>query len=422
MQRRWGLGALAIGLLLGGMSLAGADEPGSGEIKQEIQALQGRLTALEARLVEQQRTVPPTSGEGLPQMIPGVKMSGFVDTSYTWSFNRPDSRTNSLRVFDTRAGDFMVNNVELVLEKPVNADSRVGFRTDLDFGTDSEVLGSVTSGLGANAHTHGQAGETAVSDEVELQQAYAEFLAPLGNGLDIKMGKFVTMHGAEVIEAKDNWNFSRSFLFGYAIPFTHTGMRASYPWTEWLSTTMGVSNGWDIVDDNNKAKTLEFNTTIVPTKTTSLGVTYMFGAEKARDSHDRRHLVDVVAGWNPTEQLALKLNYDLGWEDDGLSNTPAENAQWQGIAMYGRYQWLPWWATALRWEWFSDLAAVRAAQAGLRGLHLYEWTLTNEFKVYKDMIARVEYRHDSSNDRVFTRNKSATSYQDTLALEMIYPF
>jgi hypothetical protein len=31
----------------------------------------------------------------------------------------------------------------------------------------------------------------------------------------------VTYFGAEVIEAIDNPNYSRSFLFNYAIPFTH---------------------------------------------------------------------------------------------------------------------------------------------------------------------------------------------------------
>ena len=411
MKRSIGMSVLACGLLLAGVGVVRADEPQN--IRSEIQELQARLTSLEAKLVEREHAMPATSGEGLPQLIPGVKMSGFVDTSYTWNFNRPSAQTNGLRVFDTRAGDFMINNVELVLEKPVNAENRVGFRTDLDFGTDAEVLGSVTTGLGNNGAT---------SDEIELQQAYAEILAPLGNGLDIKVGKFVTMHGAEVIEAKDNWNFSRSFLFGYAIPFTHTGVRMTYPWTEWLSTTMGVSNGWDVVDDNNKAKTLEFNAAILPTKSTSLGITYMLGAEQTRDSKDHRHLVDVVAGWNPTDKLALKLNYDFGWEDDGLSDVPAENAQWQGIALYGRYQWLPWWATAIRWEWFNDNAGVRTANTGLRGLHLYEWTLTNEFKVYKDLIGRLEYRHDAANDRVFTRNKSAQSYQDTVAMELIYPF
>ena len=211
-------------------------------------------------------TGAPTSGApvasgvaAVPSGVP-IQISGFVDTSYTYNFNAPQTNVNTLRVFDTRANSFMINNMELVLEKPVSAESPVGFRGDLDFGLDSKVVGAVSTGLGATAN------------ELDVQQMYAEYLAPIGKGLDIKIGRFVTLHGAEVIEAKDNWNFSRSWLFGYAIPFTHTGIRAAYPWTDWLTTTVGVSNGWDVVNDNNKGKTIELCAALTPTKASSLGI------------------------------------------------------------------------------------------------------------------------------------------------------
>jgi hypothetical protein len=51
-------------------------------------------------------------------------------------------------------------------------------------------------------------------------QAYVSVKLPADVVLDA--GKFVTNAGAEVIEAKDNWLYSRSLLFGFAVPFTHT--------------------------------------------------------------------------------------------------------------------------------------------------------------------------------------------------------
>src|SRR3989338_8624615 len=174
-----------------------------------------------------------STGVAVPSGVP-VEISGFVGTSYTWNFNAPQTHPNTLRVFDTRANSFMLNNMQLVLHKGVTEDSRIGFKTSLNFGTDSEVVGGVTTGLGTG------------DDELDLQQAYVEYLAPIGNGLDLKIGKFATLHGAEVIESKDNWNLSRSFLFGFAIPFTHTGVRANYAWNDWLNTTAGVNNGVDV--------------------------------------------------------------------------------------------------------------------------------------------------------------------------------
>jgi hypothetical protein len=45
----------------------------------------------------------------------------------------------------------------------------------------------------------------------------------------VKGGKFVTLLGYEVIEAPNNLNFSRSFLFSLAIPLTHVGALVTYP-------------------------------------------------------------------------------------------------------------------------------------------------------------------------------------------------
>jgi hypothetical protein len=422
----------AVGFGVGAVGPVWAADPG---LQAEIEVLKERLAKLEAKLAEGS-IVPPTAGEGastiaLPSGLHGVQISGFADTSYTYNFNEPNNRINTLRVFDTQSGSFMVNNAELVVEKPVNAESPLGFRTDIDWGTDMEVVGGVTTGLGANAHTHGVSTNTAVSDEVELQQAYVEYLAPIGNGLDIKVGKFVTLHGAEVIESKDNWNFSRSYLFGYAIPFTHTGIRASYPWNDWLSTTVGVNNGWDVVDDNNKAKTVELGATVTPTENTSLIATYMFGAEQAGDSRDQRHLLDLVASYQPTEQLTLKLNVDIAREEDALSETGGGAATWNGIAAYAKYDVTDKWSIAGRWEVFNDndgaRTAINAASTSPTGspitdAQFMEWTLTNEYKLNSHLIARLEYRLDKADSKLFRHDQGFSNYMNTVAVEFIAPF
>jgi hypothetical protein len=61
--------------------------------------------------------------------------------------------------------------------------------------------------------------------------------------LTLKAGKFVTCSGYEVIESPNNLNFSRGYLFGLAIPLTHTGGFASYTFTDWFNVTAGVVAG-----------------------------------------------------------------------------------------------------------------------------------------------------------------------------------
>jgi hypothetical protein len=412
MSRRGVALVLGLGLAMGS-GPAWASDPG---MQAEIEVLKERLAKLEA---QQAGAEGGNAVLQLPAGLYGVQMSGFVDTTYTYNLNEPETNTNTLRVFDTRSNGFLINNAQLTVEKPVSSESPVGFRTELMFGTDAEVVGNVTTGLGTNASTG--------SDEIEVQEGYVEYLAPLGEGLDVKFGKFATLHGAEVIEAKDNWNISRSFLFGFAIPFTHTGFRATYPWSDKLSTTVEVSNGWDLVDDTNKGKTFGFGVSATPLEGVSFSSMYMVGAEQAGDNTNQRHLLDLVLGWQPTEALQLKLNYDYGNEDDGVAY--GDNAVWQGLAAYARYQVTDKCALAIRGEFMNDADGVRTAfTSGINGVtdddvKLYGLTLTGEHKISSHLLARLEYRHDTANAELFRSDDAGRrSYQDTVGLQFITLF
>src|SRR5437773_172971 len=79
---------------------------------------------------------------------------------------------------------------------------------------------------GAVAGIVGSADPSSNKDVLKhIEQGYVSWLADPKVQFDI--GKFVTWNGAEVIESKDNWNYTRSIQFGFAIPFYHTGVRAT---------------------------------------------------------------------------------------------------------------------------------------------------------------------------------------------------
>ena len=433
-RERWVVLLTMSGMMLAS-SAAWADDMSMAGDKAELQVLKARLEKLEAKVTAQE-TAAASSGSSassgtsvlqLPSGLHGVQMSGFVDTSATYNFAGPHTGTNGLRVFDTQSDSFLINNAELNIQKSVSADSPFGFKTSLMFGTDAMVVGGVTTGLGITGPP---------AEHVELKDAYAEYLVPLGESVDVMAGKFATLHGAEVIESMNDWNFSRSFLFGFAIPFTHTGVRVTYPWAKWLSTTVGIVNGWDVVKDNNLGKTLETEVTLTPNDKMSLTTNYMVGPEQGTtgsNSH-MRHLIDMVASYQPIDPLQLKANFDYGFEEKGVGI--GKSASWVGLAGYARYALTPWWALATRVEWFHDADGVRTAFRpvgtfgvgtinGIAGLdlNLWEMTLTNEFKLNKHLIGRLEYRHDQANEKVF-RNESVGQrpYQDTVGVEFIAPF
>jgi len=161
-------------------------------------------------------------------------LSGYVDTSASWKIGSPNGALPG-RTFDgaDKQDGFNLNAVKLSLEKPLDEGQwSAGYKVDLIFGPDANYYGTMLNGGGGPNY-----------DDFSVKQAYVALRAPVGNGLDIKMGVFDTLIGYEVFESVNNPNFSRSY--GYAIePTHHTGLLLSYKVADWLTIAGGVANGW----------------------------------------------------------------------------------------------------------------------------------------------------------------------------------
>jgi hypothetical protein len=222
----------------------------------------------------------------------------------------------------------------------------------------------------------------------------------------------VTYFGAEVIEAIDNPNYSRSFLFNYAIPFTHTGAKASYVFSDNVNAALFVVNGWDNSTDNNTGKSIGASVNIVVGDPFSVYINYMQGPEKSDNNRDNRSLLDLVATIKPIKPLSIILNYDDAQEDH--SATGGGTAKWSGFAAIVKYDFNETYSIAVRGESFDDKDGVRTGTVQ----KLTEWTLTPEIRLANGIILRPEYRHDSSNKESFDNGTKKS--QDTLALAAMY--
>ena len=373
---------------------------------QEMQSLKARVGQLEAEL-------GGGAEEGAaPAIMDGIGIGGGISSNYTYNFNDPDSRTNALRVFDSKANSFDVDIVELNVQKN-SEELGIGGRVDLNFLETADVI----TPFGTS------------DDDFDVQQAYIYYIAPVGTGLTLKGGKFVTLLGAEVIEPWDNWNFSRSFLFGFAIPFTHVGITGSYTFTDMISGTIGVVNGWDNVDDNNDGKTILGNVTIGPWEWATLAINGIIGPEQINEDDNWRGVLDLILTVKPERLplLTLMFNYDYGNESDipfftadPVTGDPilagAADGTWQGFAAYAKYDLRDTCYVAARVEWFSDEDGVRTGTAQ----DLWEITLTASHMFAQDLWVRLEYRHDDSDATPFQDGNSGSDTQDTIATEVLY--
>jgi len=332
--------------------------------------------------------------------LSGVEVKGYVEAQYNYNVNDPSTQANAYRVFDTKANSFTFNMAELSLTK--SSEAGTGFGLVLNYGLDAKAI-NLDPTFGA--------------DNFEVQQAYVS--EKLGGNVELKLGKFATLHGAEVIEGPSNYNISRSLLFGWAIPFTHTGLRLHAEMGPMLSGHLGVNNGWDNVSDNNKGKSAELQVGLTPMDMLSVSVTGMYGPEATSiTDNDNRGLVDVVATIKPMDGLAIVLNYDRG-SQEAATGAGTASALWQGYAVYANLGIGDKHSVTLRGEVFDDQDSFRTGTVQT----LREATLTFACKMRESLEWRAEYRYDQSNKDVFVNDKGvAKDTQSTVALAAYYTF
>jgi hypothetical protein len=337
-----------------------------------------------------------------------TELTGFADTYYSYNFNKPGTACatvggvavfNCLRNFDVAHNSFSLNLAEIALEKKPLADSRGGFRIDLDYGPTAAMVHAAEPG--------------GLSIYQNIEQAYLSYLAPVGSGLQLDFGQFVTHNGAEVIETKDNWNYSRSLLFSWAIPYYHTGIRANYAINDKLALMGDVMNGWNNAVDNNTGKTVGAEL-LYKSGPASIILNYTGGPEQNGDNADWRHLFDTTVLYTLTPQVALQANYDYG--KDTVAGTAVS---WQGIAGYLKLQPNSWFAFIPRAEYYDDKNGFTTGTLQ----KVKEVTLTGEFKHKDGVIMRLEYRRDFSDAAVFPKSAATlVKSQDTLTFGFIYAF
>jgi hypothetical protein len=339
-------------------------------------------------------------GMTLDEIRKALGVGFYIQGGYVFNTRDPRSQKNDFRVFDHKANSFMADLAQIRFEK--NAErGGLGFKFKISGGETAKYIHS--NGLG-NA-----------DDPFDLTEAYVDYIAPWGKGLKLTFGKFVTPNGAEVIEAVDNMNFSRSFLFNYAIPFTHTGLKFYYPFSEKVNAALFLVNGWDNTSDNNRGKTLGLSFGLTPVEPVSLAFNFMHGPEQERNSKNDRFLFDWVSTVKATRKLTFVLNTDYGTEQRALTARGVRNTKWYGVAGYARYEFVPWFSAAVRGEYFKDPDGARTGTVQA----LKEVTFTPEFKVARDLIVRPEYRRDWSDKGVFG---SSGKTQETVSLGVMYQF
>jgi hypothetical protein len=422
MQRGWVTLAAVLGASLPVVAQASNDD-----LRKEVEQLKSKVAAMEAKKAPVEENVPKldtTDTTVLDVLMRETKISGFVDVGYIYNMNRPkladgDKADNRVHIFTNNANNFYAHNAQLELKRDPTKEVIVGYDVRMTLGTDSP-------GIDVEANSN-----------FGLQQANVQILTPIGDGVTWKIGKFATLAGAELLESKDNYNYTRSLNFNWAIPFTHTGVRGTYLLADGkVGLTLGVNNGWNNQLDENFGKTLEAQLAVTPVEWLSAYVNFYFGDERLdvalADEDEKRTLLDIVViiqNIPSLKGLSIQANIDIGSQDESVAGaTGADDAEWTGFSLAGRYQINDIWAGAIRYSMLDDKDSFLMSFAGgpgagfPDGVKYSEVTFTVEARPVKDLIVRGEVRFDMADEDVFLDGKDADDAQTLFGLEVIVIF
>ena len=325
-----------------------------------------------------------------------ISWSGLVDVYYSQNFNNPTNNMNQLRNFDIYNNQFGFNLAKLTVQEQAQP---VGFRMDLAFGPTNDLVQGIAP-YGTNA----------LSTLSLLEQAYLEAVLPVGSGLTVDVGKFVTLMGNEVIESNANWNYSRSFSFAYAIPYFHEGIRATYSFGSNFTAALYLVNDWNSVISVNGSKTVALGLTFSPTSTTTLTFNGMSGFEQPTGSmYGKRDLVEIIVSQSVGDNLSFAADGVYGRD-----RVAGAFVDWKGIALYAKYNVTSQSDLAARGEVYYDPFGFTTGLA-IPKATLKEVTLTYEYRPWAPLIIRIEGRDDFANGNAFLSSSSVNPNNFTVA-------
>jgi len=333
--------------------------------------------------------------------LSATTISGYVDTSAQWN---PGTGNANLPVYTpngvqgaSKADGFNLDVVAITLNKPVGeGEWGAGYNATLLFGPDA-------TGYNPSAGT--------IGSDFSLKDAYVDLRAPLGNGLDLKLGTFAEILGYEVYETGNNPNYTRSY--GYEIePLALTGLLAAYQFSPVISAQGGVANTWSTGINNRsdppKAESYKaYIGGVTLTAPDSLG--FLAGSTLAGG---------VINGFDAGASQATKTSFYVGgtmktplkclsvgiaYDYVALANATTFDENGDTVLHNSGYQnasslYLLWQATEkltfnTRGEYFSQSQYL--VSSGMPS-QAFAVTETVQYDLWKNVISRLEFRWDHS--------------------------
>ena len=377
----------------------------------------------------------------------GITISGYIDQGYTWNPDNPVDNFNGPQTFNDRANEYQFNQLYLYAEKAVDTSEccyDFGWRVDMLYGSDWRF----TPQLGMEIEQDGTRSWN--QDHRFYGLALPQFYGQVAiNDLDIKVGRWYTPAGYEVVMSTGNFFYSHLYTHQYGEPFTHTGALATFKYTDQITLLAGIHEGWDQWEDVNDSPSMLAGITWTSCdKKTSLAYVMTYGDEANElffTNTQHRYYQGIVFTRQVNDKLKYVAHSDYGWQEE-VAGEGTDDAEWYSISQYLVYQVNDCLSYGLRYEWFRDddgfrvfgvgssefAAGVPSPMGFVGGGYVGSFqdiTVGANYKPHANVLIRPEVRWDwydglasGVNGRPLPFDTGTSSSQFTAAVDMIFTF
>jgi hypothetical protein len=323
-----------------------------------------------------------------------------LDLSYALDFNFPENHFWRNKTTSRRVNELAPNVAVGYVRKAVSPASRWGMELGVQGGYDTEAL--VPAAVAGGDRPVGSADTLR-----HFSRANVSYLAPVGNGLALTAGLFNSYIGYQSFYAKNNLNYTRSYMADNA-PYFMFGVGAVYPLHDSLQIGLYVLNGYNYLSRANDHPSYGTQVQWRPTARLTVTENVYYGPDQSNTAIEFwRFFSDSIIEWKGGP-LTLAAAYDIGTEN--AAEHPAHSRTfWTGGALYAHWNVSAPWSVALRPEFYWDRTGrISGSEQLLKALTAtlaYKWTPS-----WLTALWQLEYRYDEStgqNGGFFARGERA---------------
>jgi len=309
-----------------------------------------------------------------------LQASGFVQASFAHGTRDLDGAIVG-NLYLPRNDEFLLDAAALTLQRAVPTDRPgTGFLVEAMVGNHAATIHA--AGLD-------------VGPQEDLVKAYLVVGLP-AQSLQVSAGKMATMLGYEGIESVGNPNLSVGSQFIYIENFTDLGLDVAWTGTSRWSARARVTNGWDVVTDNNKHKTV-FGRLGWSDGTRGVALLGYSGSELPDSVGGLRSGLEVLANGR-LGSIQGTLQLDAGREE-------ALDADWQAAGLWIQFPLRSGLDLALRGDVLDDADGVRTSGVtgfpANAGQTIVSITTTAIIRGIPSALIRPELRYDHSTLDVY---------------------